>query len=374
METLGDALARRRAKVEVPQGCFDGYGLEQVGSKGSAPESCPAGRVEESRNSVYSDEYSSEGSGEEHFEVPSTGANKDVLKEADEWSDEPMTEALEGEESEEEYLDEYSEDECSKISADETSGANKEAEKEGSREGDSAKPASPCDSIEKVQNDAGSAEKEERFPQDSGEERVDVSSTGANKEVLNEDDEYSYVSGSEALEGEESEGDEYSDECSSQCSVAEYKDVMASGAEADEASGVNEEAEKEKEFVPEGGDFMCPAPPCDLQEEADKDSGSAEQDDRPLPASGELRVLSNGANNGALNEKDEYSDGSGSEGLEGEECEEDEYSDEEESECSSQCSVAEHNDVMASEAEADEASGANVEAAKEEPAEMSEEF
>ena len=109
-----------------------------------------------------------------------------------------------------------------------------------------------------------------------------MSSTGANKGVLKEDDEYSYVSGSEALDGEESEGDEYSDEdeCSSQHSVAEYKDVMASGAEADEASGANEEAEKEeppeilsKVSVPEGGDFMCPAPPCDLQEEADKDSG-----------------------------------------------------------------------------------------------------
>ena len=156
METLGEALARRRAKVEVPQGCFDGYGLEQVGSKGSAPESCPAGPVEESRMTddeedeycEYSDEYSSrtsEGSGEEHVEVLSTGANKDVLKEADEWSDEPMTEALEGEESEEEYSDEYSEDVCSIISADETSGANKEAEKEGSREGDPAKPAPPCD-------------------------------------------------------------------------------------------------------------------------------------------------------------------------------------------------------------------------------------
>ena len=82
-----------------------------------------------------------------------------------------------------------------------------------------------------------------------------------------------------------------------------------------------------------------------------QDSGSAEKDDRPLQASGELRVLSNGANNGALNEKDEYSDGSGSEGLEGEEGEEDEYSEEEESECSSQHSVAEHNDVMASGAE-----------------------
>ncbi|CAE7843560.1 unnamed protein product, partial [Symbiodinium necroappetens] len=54
------------------------------------------------------------------------------------------------------------------------------------------------------------------------------------------------------------------------------------------------------------------------------DSGSAEKDDRPLQASDELRVLSNGANNGALNEKGEYSDGSGSEGLEGEEGEEDE--------------------------------------------------
>ena len=101
-----------------------------------------------------------------------------------------------------------------------------------------------------------------------------------------------------------------------------------------------------------------------------QDSGSAEKDDRPLQASGELRALSNGANNGALNEKDEYSDGSASEGLEGEEGEEDEYSDEEESECSSQHSVAEHNDVMASGAEADEASGANEEAEKEEPPEI----
>ncbi|CAE7290495.1 rbcG [Symbiodinium microadriaticum] len=74
---------------------------------------------------------------------------------------------------------------------------------------------------------------------------------------------------------------------------------MASGAEADEASGANDEAEKEepaeilsKVSVPEGGNFMCPSPPCDLQEEADKDSGSAEKDDCPLQASGELRVLS----------------------------------------------------------------------------------
>ncbi|CAE7291667.1 rbcG, partial [Symbiodinium necroappetens] len=231
METLGDALARRRSKVEVPQCCFDGYGLEQVGSKGSAPESCPAGPVEESRKdaevsakmndeeedeySEYSDEYSSEGSGEEHVDVPSTGANKDVLNEEDEYSDESGSEGLEGEESEEEYSDEYSEDEYSEISADETSGANKEAEKEESREGDPAKPAPPCDANQEAKNtdkDTGSAEKEEHFPQGSGEERVDVSSTGANKGVLKEDDEYSYVSGSEALDGEESEGDEYSDE------------------------------------------------------------------------------------------------------------------------------------------------------------------
>ncbi|CAE7941359.1 rbcG, partial [Symbiodinium necroappetens] len=186
--------------------------------------------------------------------------------------------------------------------------------------------------------DTGSAEKEGRSPQGSGEERLDVSSSGANKEVLKEDEEY--------LHAEDSEDGEYSDEeeCSSQHSVAEHNDVMASGAEADEASGANEEAEKEepaeilsKVSVPEGGDFMCPSPPCDLQEEADKD---------------------------------EYSDGSGSEGLEGEEGEEDEYSDEEQSECSSQHSVAEHNDVMASGAEADEASGANEEAEKEEPAEI----
>ena len=127
-------------------------------------------------------------------------------------------------------------------------------------------------------------EKDERSPQGSGEERVDVSSTGANKEVLKDDDEYSYVSGSEALEGEESEEDEYSDEdeCSSQHSVAEHNDVIASGAEADEASGANEEAEKEelldmsKVSAPDGGDFMCPAPPCDSQEsqaEVDQDSG-----------------------------------------------------------------------------------------------------
>ena len=97
-----------------------------------------------------------------------------------------------------------------------------------------------------------------------------MSSSGANKEVLKEDEEY--------LHAEDSEDGEYSDEeeCSSQHSVAEYNDVMASGAKADEASGANEEAEKEivsKVFVPEGGDSMCPAPPCDLQEEADKDSG-----------------------------------------------------------------------------------------------------
>ncbi|CAE7251484.1 MDN1, partial [Symbiodinium sp. CCMP2456] len=390
METLGDALARRRSKVEVPQCCFDGYGLEQVGSKGSAPESCPAGPVEESRTdaegskmndeeedeySEYSEEYSSEGSGDEHVDVPSKTANKDVLNEEDEYSDESGSEGLEGEESEEEYSDEYSEDEYSEISADEAGDANKEAEKEDSREGDSAKAAPPCDSNEEVDKDTVSAEKEERSAQGSGEERVDVSSTGANKEVLKEDDEYSYVSGSEALEGEESEDDEYSDEdeCSSQHSAAEYNDVNAGGAEADEASGANEEAKKEEPAeimvsVPEGGDFMCPAPSCDLQEEADKDSGSAEKDDRPLEASGEERLSSTGANNGALNEKDEYSDGSGSEGLEGEEDEEDEYSDEDE--CSSQHSAAEHNDVIAGGVEADEASGANEEAEKEEPAEI----
>ena len=94
-----------------------------------------------------------------------------------------------------------------------------------------------------------------------------MSSTGANKEVLKEDEEY--------LHAEDSEDGEYSDEeeCSSQHSVAEYKDVMASGPKADEASGANEEAEKEepaeivsKVSVREGGDCMCPAPPCDLQE------------------------------------------------------------------------------------------------------------
>jgi len=163
METVREALAKRRSKVEVPQCCFDGYGLEEVGSKGSAPESCPR-PVEESRTdaegskmndeedeySEYSDEYSKVSSGEEHVDVPSTGTKK----ESDEFSDEPRTEALEGEESEEEYSDEYSEDEYSEISADEASDANKEAEKEESREGDSANPASPCDSNEEVDKDS----------------------------------------------------------------------------------------------------------------------------------------------------------------------------------------------------------------------------
>ena len=128
--------------------------------------------------------------------------------------------------------------------------------------------------------DSGSAEKDDRPLQASGELRV--LSNGANNGALNEKDEYSDGSGSEGLEGEEGEEDEYSDEeeCLSQHSVAEYKDAMASGAKADEASGANEEAEKEepaeivaKVSVPEGGDCMCPTPPCDLQEEADKDSG-----------------------------------------------------------------------------------------------------
>ena len=166
METLGDALARRRSKVEVQQCCFDGYGLKQVGLKGSAPESSPTGLVEESRTdaevskmnneeeeedeySEYSDEYSSEGSDEEHVDVPSTGASKGVLNDEDEYSDESGSEGMEGEESEEEYSDEYSEGEYSEISADEASAAKKEAEKEESREGDSA-PA--CDSNEEVQN------------------------------------------------------------------------------------------------------------------------------------------------------------------------------------------------------------------------------
>ena len=128
--------------------------------------------------------------------------------------------------------------------------------------------------------DSGSAEKDDRPLQASGELRV--LSNGASNGALNEKDEYSDGSGSEGLQGEEGEEDEYSDEeeCSSQHSVAEYKDAMASGAKADEASGAKEEAEKEepaeiltKVSVPEGGDFMCPSPPCDLQEEADKDSG-----------------------------------------------------------------------------------------------------
>ena len=128
--------------------------------------------------------------------------------------------------------------------------------------------------------DSGSAEQDDRPLPASGELRV--LSNGASNGALNEKDEYSDGSGSEGLQGEEGEEDEYSDEeeCSSQHSVAEYKDAMASGAKADEASGANEEAEKEepaeiltKVSVPEGGDFMCPSPPCDLQEEADKDSG-----------------------------------------------------------------------------------------------------
>ena len=73
-----------------------------------------------------------------------------------------------------------------------------------------------------------------------------------------------------------------------------------------------------------------------------------------------------GANNGALNEEDENSDGSGSEGLEGEGGEEDEYSDEDE--CSSHHSVAEYNDVPAGEAEADGDSGANEVVSKDDEA------
>ena len=206
METVRLALASRRSKVEVQQCCFDGYGLKQVGLKGSAPESSPTGLVEESRTdaevskmnneeeeedeySEYSDEYSSEGSDEEHVDVPSTGANKGVLNDEDEYSDESGSEGLEGEQSEE-HSHEQSEGEYFGISAD---------------------------------DEASAAKKE-----------------------------------------------------------AEHNDMIASGAEADEASGANEEAEKEelldmsKVSAPDGGDFMCPAPPCDSQEsqaEVDQDSG-----------------------------------------------------------------------------------------------------
>ena len=89
------------------------------------------------------------------------------------------------------------------------------------------------------------------------------------------------------LEGEGGEEDEYSDEdeCSSQDPVVEHNDAIASAAEADEASGANDEAEKEelldmsKVSVPDGGDLI-PAPPCgsqesQSQEEADQDSGLA---------------------------------------------------------------------------------------------------
>ena len=86
------------------------------------------------------------------------------------------------------------------------------------------------------------------------------------------------------LEGEGGEEDEYSDEdeCFSQDPVVEHNDAIASAAEADEASGANDEAEKEelldmsKVSVPDGGDLMCPAPPCGSQEsqaEVDQDSG-----------------------------------------------------------------------------------------------------
>ena len=130
--------------------------------------------------------------------------------------------------------------------------------------------------------DSGSAQKDDHPLQASSAEHV--SSVGANNGVLNEEDENSDGSGSEDLEGEGGEEDEYSDEdeCSSHHSVAEHNDVIASGAEADEASGANEEAEKEelldmsKVSAPDGGDFMCPAPPCDSQEsqaEVDQDSG-----------------------------------------------------------------------------------------------------
>ena len=72
------------------------------------------------------------------------------------------------------------------------------------------------------------------------------------------------------------------DERSSHRSTAEHHDAIASAAEADEASGANDEAEKEalldmsKVSVPDGGDLMCPAPPCGSQEsqaEVDQDSG-----------------------------------------------------------------------------------------------------
>ena len=202
METVRLALASRRSKVEVQQCCFDGYGLKQVGLKGSAPEFSPTGLLEESGTdaevskmndeeySEYSDEYSSEGSDEEHVDVPSTGANKGVLNDEDEYSDESGSEGLEGEQSEEEHSHEQSEGEYFGISAD---------------------------------DEASAAKKE-----------------------------------------------------------AEHNDMIASGAEADEASGANEEAEKEelldmsKVSAPDGGDFMCPAPPCDSQEsqaEVDQDSG-----------------------------------------------------------------------------------------------------
>ena len=147
METAARlALASRRSKVEVQQCCFDGYGLKQVGLKGSAPEFSPTGLLEESGTdaevskmndeeeeedeySEYSDEYSSEGSDEEHVDVPSTGANKGVLNDEDEYSDESGSEGLEGEQSEEEHSHEQSEGEYFGISADdEASAAKKEAE------------------------------------------------------------------------------------------------------------------------------------------------------------------------------------------------------------------------------------------------------
>ncbi|CAE7219539.1 unnamed protein product [Symbiodinium sp. CCMP2592] len=440
METVRHALASRRCKVEAQQCCFDGYGLKQVGSKGSAPESSPTVLVEEFRTdaevskmnneeedeySEYSDEYSSEGSGEEHVDVPSTGANKGVLNHEDEDSDESGSEGPEGEESEEEYSHEQSEEEYSGISADdeasgakkeaechdliasaavadEASGADEEAEKEELLDmsklsvpdgGDFTCPAPPCDSQEsqdEVDQDSGSAQKDEHPLQAADEEHV--SSTGpcatnagmkentfmqfsptllthgvrpfdpkdrdgdgrvsqkeldsclkvesqdleARHQILQQADadghgvlsqeefergkakasEYekkllvrhilngSYSDASKRLlrtemfqemHKEEYSGISADDEASRTKKEAEHNDVIASGAEANEASGANEEAEKEelldmsKLSVPDGGDFTCPAPPCDSQEsqdEVDQDSGSAEQDEHPLGGEG----------------------------------------------------------------------------------------
>ncbi|CAE7709017.1 rbcG [Symbiodinium sp. CCMP2456] len=187
---------------------------------------------EEEGSSEYSYEYSSEGSAEGHVDAPSTWRNNGFLNEEQEMDD-SGSEDLEGEETEEDdSSDEYSE-EYSEGSADEASCIKQRADAKEPQEG-----------VDFISPDTGSAKRGERPLQGAGcAERIDGLSIGAGKGVLNEQDEYSDGSGSKGLEGEKTEEDEYRDQDkhSAQHSVAGYADVVLSWAEADEASGANQE-------------------------------------------------------------------------------------------------------------------------------------